>query len=132
MLLRLMANILGSLCLSVAPMLLVSLFARRRTSGQPGVVARFLRTSYYVYHALLAWLQIPLMQTLGVDVIQDKPRRILCALLSLALLWGLCLWFGIRLPTEAALLAFGHGWFVGARWQELLAPDGFRLGGRVE
>lgn len=132
MLVRLMTNILGSLCLSVAPVLLMSLFARRRSSGQPGIVARFFRTSFYVYYAFLTWLQMPLMQTLGVDVMQEKPRRVFCALLSLAFLWGVCLWLGIGLAAEAALLAFGHGWFVGARWQQLLAPNEFQLGGRVE
>jgi|APSaa5957512622_1039677.scaffolds.fasta_scaffold102358_2 hypothetical protein len=121
--------ILGSVCLSVVPILFFAITSRRRNGG---FLRRILLASYRLYHSLFAWAQPFVLQAIGIDILNLLPRTLIASVLSFGIGWGILLLLNWQLGFWLGALFLAHGGFVGWQWELIAFPQDFQMGVRLE
>lgn len=131
------ARILSSICVSAISIVALNLFIAlirlpgKMTTNQGGL-RRLLRISYELYAAILYELQPLAFNYLGLDILQKIPRTILTSLLSLGIAFTIFFIFNLLLPRWLAILSLFHGSFIGLTWEQIITPEDFQLGERID
>jgi hypothetical protein len=134
---RLFERVLVGVCLSSLGLLFFSIAALLRLlPGFLRLASRGLRVglvlSFRFYRLLLARVAPTIERRLKINVLIDPSRVVASALLSIVM--GSLLMFVIGLPVTvwSVGLCLLHGLAVGLAWDEVEAPEGLRLGARIQ
>lgn len=121
--------ILGSICLSVVPIIFFTLTSRRRNRG---LLQKLLLGSYWLYQGLFSWLQPIILKEIGVDILNSLPRILITIGFSLGIGWGILSLLNLRLSPWLAAIFVMHGLFVGWQWELIERPNEFQMGVKIE
>ena len=125
---RIVGMILGSVCLSIIPMLLFGF--TRRPKGR--FFRRVMRGSFSFYSSIFTALRPYVIQYLGIDILKRLPRILMTGSLSFGIVWGILSLLGMHTGFWIGLFSIAHGLFVGWQWQRIILPEDFQMGARIE
>lgn len=131
------ARILSSICVSAIAMVVLNLFIAlvrlpgKLTTNQGGL-RRLLRISYELYAGILYKIQPLVFHYLGLDILQKIPRTIFTSLLSYGITLTIFFIFNLMLPRWLSILSLLHGAFIGLTWEQIITPEDFQLGERMD
>ena len=112
----------------ILPLLIIKLFRRRRE----GLLRRLLRFSYNLYSSLLNWINPYVVESLGINILEGYPRIIATTLLSFGIGYAILSVLHIRLRFWLVAIFVLHGLFVGKQWGQIIAPEDFQMGARID
>ena len=121
-------TIFRGLYMLILPLLIIKLFSRRRE----GLLRRLLRFSYNLYSSLLNWINPYVVESLGINILEGYPRIIATTLLSFGIGYAILSVLHIRLRFWLVAIFVLHGLFVGKQWGQIISPEDFQMGARID
>lgn len=129
---RLFGTLIGGVYLSVFSMVLFGLMVRRPGHRRGGFFRRFLRGSYMLYSSLFNWIRPTIMEITTLDLLENIPRILLSIVLSFGIGWGILQMLDWQMETWFAIALISHGLIVGWSWDQIVIPQNFQMGDRLE
>lgn len=127
-----LAQVCSGVCLSAASLMLMRWLLPSTTGSRSSWLQRFLRGSYTVYAAVLGWLRPHAFQLIGLDLLTPVPRILFSLAASTGLVFAAFALVGLRVPAWLLIVALVHGFYVGWAWAEIIRPENFHFGMRME
>lgn len=125
-------QVCSGVCLSAASLMLMRWLLPSTTGSRSSWLQRFLRGSYALYAGVLGWLRPYAFQVVGLDLLATIPRILFSLGVSMGFVITAFALIGLRVPAWLLIVALVHGLYVGLAWGEIVRPDEFQFGMRLE
>lgn len=127
-----LVQVCSGICLSAASLILMHWLLPGTNRSRSSWLQRFLRGSYAVYATVLGWLRPHAFQFIGLDLLTPIPRILFSLAASMGFVYTTFGLLGLSVPTWLLAMSFVHGLYIGWAWGEILRPEAFHFGMRVE